>query len=309
MAVWLELYGGVGIEVRGEGVDEGALAASLSSLFSRRYLPVRRAVVGGVGGSSVVEWVSGDGFRVLGVSLGGERDYYRIVSGLPEPYRLEQPVFFMLQVAAREYSRHGLVLFTDTVAIPRGDGRAVLVLGYPHGGKSTLAALATIRGYAPYSTENTVVGVDGSGRVRVLGGTRVLVYDPRALARYTSMEMEPDDVTRHGYYILDLDRRWRLTGEAVVDAIYLIHCSLVSTGLSMEKVSGRKALKTLWHFSSALIRGDDYYEPYPLNLATPDIDSKLSELLQRIVERYHDSFYEVFGSHDKVLDAILESHH
>jgi hypothetical protein len=150
--------------------------------------------------------------------------------------------------------------------------------------------------------------VNGNGEARVLGGTKVLVYDPRALARYgAEPPFEPDERTRHGYLVVDLERRPGAGGprEARVEAIYLVHCSLASTGASLEPVSGRKALKTLWHFATALLRGDDYYEPAPLNLADPTLDASIAAALRRLAERYRGRFHEAFGSHDKVLNEIL----
>jgi hypothetical protein len=290
---------------------EAKLAEGFTSLFARRYLPVVGVEkTGNENGSSsaVVEWLPGEKFRVLSYTL-GPRDVYRAQGEKPEPYKNEAPVFFMLQVVARAYTKNGLILFTDSVAIKdTSTGRTLLLLGYPHGGKSTIAALALARGLEVLSTENTVVKVEEDGAMTVLGGTRVLVYDPRIVKKYGQAPLHrPREVTKHGYLVVDIDDTHK-PSLGKVDSIYVLHCSLSSTGASLEPVSGRKIVKTLWHFATAQIRGDDYYEPAPLNLSDNHTDQKISTNLQRIAKKYKHRFYEAYGAHNTVLDKILENH-
>jgi len=223
------LVGGVGVVLRpcSPGLA-GRIAEAYRGLFARRYLPVKDvAEAGSVG--AVVEWCSGEGFVVEGYELGKETETYRVRGDAPEPYVNEAPVFFMLQVAARSYARSGYILFTDSVVIhDPSNGHGVLLLGYPHGGKSTVAVLSLAQGLGVASTENTVARLRGDGRLEVIGGTTVLLYDPRGIERYgVRPPLEPVGVTKHGYHIVDLEVAGRSNGEkpVVIDSIYVLHCS------------------------------------------------------------------------------------
>ncbi|BEP16737.1 hypothetical protein PYJP_00890 [Pyrofollis japonicus] len=309
----ISLVGGIGIELRVRSAEiADKVADAYQGLFARRYIPVKGVVeTASIPVKAVVEWWNGDGFEVTGYEFGEKADAYYVRSGVPEPYVNEAPVFFMLQVAARTYARSGYILLTDSVVIhDPSNGHGVLLLGYPHGGKSTIAVLSLARGLGVASTENTVARLREDGRLEVLGGTTVLLYDPRGIERYgVRPPLEPVGVTKHGYHIVDLEAAGRSNREKpiLIDSIYVLHCSFSATGSSFEKVSGRKRRKILWHFASSLIRGDDYYDPYPLNLATKDVDEQVARIIYRMASAYVDSFYEAFGAHDQVLETILRN--
>jgi hypothetical protein len=308
LPVLLRFHGGVSVGVRVRGSGEDAVAEGFRGSFARRYLPLESASVvdelpGDVG--AVVEWLWGSGFSVEGYKLSvGDTDIYTIRSGAPEAYTNESPVFFLLQVAARLYAKRGLALFTDTISFADpSNGRAVLILGYPHSGKSTLLALAAAEGYTPLSTENTVVRVDGDA-AWVLGGSRVLVVDPRAVERYLPpSSLKPTGRTRHGYLIVDLDDSYSLKPFRV-EAIYVIHCSFASSGASFEPVTGRKAEKLLWHFATSLLKGDDFYKPHPLCL-DEGVEANVASIVSRMAAIYKGRFYEVFGGHRDVFREIV----
>jgi hypothetical protein len=290
--------------------DPGSLLLALSSTFPRRYLPTARPVGCSEAPQAVVEWLPGEGFAVesaVFTDSPAEPDYYRVRGGLPEAYVNESPVFFLLQVTARSLARRGLALLTDSVAISDGE-RAVLLLGYPHTGKSSVAAIALAHGYYVLSTENTVVRPGDRG-LEVYGGTRVLVFDPRVGELYGA-RVGSSEVTRHGYGVVDLDLLNAPKLPQRVVGVYLLHASFSSTGASLSPVKGRKIAKTVWYFATALLKGVDYYEPAPLD--TP-ISGAVAETLTRLLDTfsryYSDAFYEAFGSPLEVFRAVVEVSH
>ncbi len=298
---------GVRLALRAGGL-EGAVARELLSLFSRRYLPpLSIEVVGEVPKdySALIEWRPGDTFKVIDFRL-GDVDYFTITSPRPKPYVNESPYFFLLQVLARQYVKSGYLPFTDSISFLDPEGRAKLVLGFPHGGKSTLLTLAMANGLTPLTTENTVVAPNGS--LKVVGGTRVLVVDPRALEKYG---IEPGfkvtSVTKHGYLIVDLDEGFEARWGYEVSDISIIYCSFSSVGASKSPISGRKVVKLLWHFTTSLIRGDDFYEPYPLDLLDEELSLRVSDFIHSVTSEYSREFFEYFGSHDEVLKLILRN--
>lgn len=308
----LVFTGGVRVAIDAPPGLARGLGEAFTSLFARRYLPVRRIELVEAGDDNaapaLIEWVPGQGFSLDWYRLSDdEPDQYRARGEPPEPYRNESPVFFMLQVAARSYARSGLVLLTDSVTLyDPGAGRAALLLGYPHGGKSTVAALALAQGLRVVSTENTVARLS-NGDLEVLGGTEVLLYHPRVEQRYgTKPPVPPSDTTKHGYRVLDLAPSTRLEHPVKITHIYVLHCSFTSSGASLEPVKGRKITKTLWHFASSLIRGDDYYEPHPVSLTTKAVDKQLATIVKEIANRYNNRFYEAYGAHNKVLEKITQ---
>lgn len=290
--------------------EPGRLASSLASTFSRRYLPQARPVSCYDVPQAVMEWLPGEGFTVESAVFSRnplEPDYYRVRGGLPEAYVNESPVFFLLQVIARSLARRGYALLTDSVAISDGE-RAVLLLGYPHTGKSSISAIALTQGYRVISTENTVVK-PGETYIEVYGGTRVLVFDPRVRELY-GVEVRSSEITRHGYELVDLDLldTPRLPQEVV--GVYLLYTSFSSTGASLSPVKGRKVTKTIWYFATALLKGVEYYEPSPLDTPIDGaVASTLTKLLDAFSRGYSNSFYEAFGSPLEVFKAIVEVSH
>ncbi len=274
------------------------------TLFPRRYLPVYEVSECSNEGSvdAEIRWLPSDSFMINSYKLGGV-DKYTILSPPPKYYVNEAPFFFVLQVLARKYVSKGLLMFTDTVSVLNPyTGKASLIMGYPHTGKSTLLTIALSEGYVPLTTENTLVRV--RDRVaEVFGGTDVLVYDP-AVNKIYNISVEPDYYTKHGYGIIDLCSRRKFLRAEVKD-IYLIYSSFMSKGFSSKLVKGRKALKTLWHFANSVIRGLDFYEPYPLNLSSPEVDAEAISKISSISENYRDQFYEVFGSHYEIFRKIF----
>lgn len=110
------------------------------------------------------------------------------------------------------------------------NGKAVLLLGYPHTSKSTLTAIVASKGYVPLSTENTLIKVDGS--IRIDGRTSILVYDPVIKDLY-DIKLPAHEKTRHGYIVVDLNKlypeRTLLIKKGVeVQSIYVLHCSFHS---------------------------------------------------------------------------------
>lgn len=295
--------GKAGIAVEGKISEE--VISALTSAFSRRYLPDPRPGGGPV--DVMIEWSPGESLKVLKKSLTrpGEPDRYVIRAPPPAPYTAEAPLFFVLQAVARAHAKRGYLVITDSISFSSG-GEAHLVLGYPHGGKSTVLAYAASKGAEALTTENTVVEVGEDGTMYVVGGTDVLVADPSALARYgIEPPWEPVGRTRHGYLIFDV-RNHPLESVPVAD-ISLIHCSLVSSGVSYSRIKGRKVAKTLWHFAQALIKGLDYYDPHPLSLSDDEIDSLVAKKLGLVAKKYGSSFREFFGAHDRVADEIMGS--
>ncbi len=297
--------GKVGVGITGPVAGEAASA--LTTTFSRRYLP--DPVIGGVGADVLIEWHSGELLEIneRRLTSAGSPDRYVIRAPAPTPYTAEAPLFFVLQAVARAHTKKGYLVITDSISFSL-DGEAHLVLGYPHGGKSTVLTYAASKGAEALTTENTVVEVSDDGEMFIVGGTDVLVADPVALERYgIEPPWEPAGETRHGYLIFDV-RRGEV-GRAKVRDISLIHCSLVSSGVSYSRVKGRKVAKTLWHFAQALIKGLDYYDPYPLSLSDDEIDSLVAKKLALVAKKYGSSFREYFGAHDRVADEIMGRAH
>lgn len=294
---------GLGIE----GRISGEVVSALTTTFSRRYLPDPRP--GGGAPDVTIDWFPGETLEVINKALAGpgEPDEYVVRAPPPAPYTAEAPLFFVLQAVARAHAKKGYLVITDSVSFSV-DGVAHLVLGYPHGGKSTVLAYAASKGAEALTTENTVVEVGEDGTMYVVGGTDVLVADPSALERYgIEPPWDPVGRTRHGYLIFDV-RNHPLGGVPVAD-ISLIHCSLVSSGVSHSVVKGRKVAKTLWHFAQALIKGLDYYDPHPLSLSDDEIDSLVAKKLGLIAKKYGSSFREFFGAHDRVAEEIMRETH
>jgi hypothetical protein len=308
LPILLSFHGGVSIAIQVKGSSEESIADGFRGSFARRYLPLESVkVVGEVpsGVGALVEWLESKGFAVESFDLKKDgMDRYVVRSEPPAPYVNESPVFFLLQVAARLYAKEGLLLFTDTIAFANPDsGESVLILGFPHSGKSTLLALAAADGLAPLSTENTVVRVDNDS-AWVLGGSRVLVVDPRAVERYLPPgSLKPIGRTKHGYLIVDLDDSYDLKPYRI-NSIYVIHCSFASSGASFEPVTGRKAKKLLWHFATSLLKGDDFYEPYSLCIEN-GVEEIVARGISRMASLYKGQFYEVFGGHRDVYREIV----
>ncbi len=283
---------------------EQEIIESLENTFPRRYLPdytvshedTRRP-------DAVIYYrvVRDDGFHPRKIVRGMVDEYY-VEGPPPAPYINESPYFFLLQVLARSLAKNKLIVLTDAVSFTDRSGRTHLVLGYPHDGKSSLLAIAYSRGDEVLSTENTVVEVRGDG-LYVVNGSRILVYDPRVHTVYGVPWIEPYDKTRHGYHIIDLGG-FNSSPRKVSD-ITLIHSSYRSSGVEYEKVSGRKILKTLWHFATALLRGTDYYYPYPMYLGDEEIDEYIRRGLEMVAEHYSGSFMEAFGSHIEVYEKLV----
>jgi len=292
------------------GVEHSDLVGfekALSSTFSRRYLPRAQRAECSSDLEAHIKWSSGVGFAVESVIYSDEPsipDYYAVRGGLPEAYVNESPVFFLLQVYARSLAKRGYVLLTDSVTISDGD-KAILLLGYPHTGKSTISSIALTHGYSVLSTENSIVKPTDK-YIEVHGGTRVLVFDPRVRELY-GVKVESHEKTRHGYEVVDLD----LLGEPKLPqrlvGVYLIYTSFTTSGVSFSTIKGRKIAKTIWYFATGPLKGIDYYEPSPLD--TPirgSVANTLTKLINTFTENYSLSFYEVFGSPLEVFKAIVE---
>jgi len=278
----------------------------LDNLFARRYIPSFSLGLDDNGEEPdvIIEWKKSDEYLKVSKATLGDTDEYQISSSSPRPYLNESPYFFILQVLSRAYVKKGFLMFTDTVSIYNpAEGTAYLLMGYPHTGKSTLLALALVNGYTPLTTENTLIQVAEDG-AEITGGTNVLVFDPKIKEIY-GVDLKPVEVTKHGYGIIDLSEI-KYPPKATISTIYVIYCSFASRGASLKEVRGRKALKTLWHFSNSIIRGLDFYEPYPLNLSDANINSKILTGIKRLSFLYERKFYEIFGSHPEVLKKILE---
>lgn len=299
--------GGTGVTIGVEHSDPVSFERALLSTFSRRYLPAsqRAECLGGI--EARIVWSSSAGFSIESTVYSDEPgvpDYYAVRGGLPEAYVNESPVFFLLQVYARSLAKRGYLLLTDSVAISDGE-RAVLLLGYPHTGKSTISSIALTHGYSILSTENTIIKAT-SEYIEVHGGTRVLVFDPRVRELY-GVKVESHEKTRHGYEVVDLDRVDRPKLPQRVVAVYLIYTSFTTTGSSYTPVKGRKIAKTMWYFATGPLKGIDYYEPLPLD--TPirgSVAGTLRGLIDTFVKNYAENFYEVFGSPLEVFKAVTE---
>jgi len=288
--------------------DLSSVAGGLRNLFARRYIPVFTiSEYSGGHYNARIEWnLSLREFKIHNYSLGGV-DEFKVTSPPPEPYVHESPYFFILQVFSRQYLKKGYLMLTDAVTFTDDEGNAHLILGYPHGGKSSLLTIALAKGYIPLTTENTIVRISGDC-LEVIGGTDVLVLDPYTLDKYgLRLGIEPDGVTRHGYLIIDLSRRVSKSLLPVrIRSIYVVHCSFSSIGASKKLIKGRKAMKTLWHFATSIIRGIDYYDPYPLYLSDSKLDEKQRKYLEAISSIYENRFYEIFGAHTNVFNEITK---
>ncbi|MCD6323799.1 MAG: hypothetical protein J7L55_01670 [Desulfurococcales archaeon] len=282
------------------------VAGGLEDPFAGRYIPKFRVrpLIAPESSDAVIKWLRvGEGFELVSYDL-SDVDHFEIRSAPPKPYVNESPYFFILQVLSRQYVKKGYLMLTDTVAIhnPR-NGETHLFMGYPHTGKSTLLALSLGLGLRPLTTENTILEVR-RGEAYVIGGTNILVFDPRIEEKY-GVRLSPATRTKHGYGIKPL------TGVAEGDAyrvtsLNIIYCSFSSTGANFKPVKGRKALKLLWHFATSVIRGTDYYEPAPPNLSDPALDLVIADLVRELATKYGKVFREAFGSHIEVLEAVFK---
>ena len=298
--------GGIGVEFLGE-LDDG-FEEGFRSLFARRYLPdvddLRNEP------RIVIERFKGDVFRVFGAVYDHPgRDSYKLESPVPSAYGNEAPIFFLLQASARAGAKLGRIFITDSVAVVAPSGKALLFVGYPHTGKSTMSVLALARGLTVLSTENTVVEVKEDS-LHVVGGTSVLVYDPRVEGIY-DVEIPYDEETRSGYRIKDLTddkKRGKLLSKGVeVDMIVVLHSAFNCGEASFSRVKGRKVRKTLWYFSTALLKGLDYYEPMPLHVPMNDeIIENLNSFLTTASSGYSSRMLEAFGNHRAVFDRLME---
>ncbi|WP_297420113.1 hypothetical protein [Thermococcus sp.] len=299
--------GGVNVSFTGK-LDDG-FEDGFGGLFARRYLPdVSRGV--NDEGDVLIERFKGETFRVFSAvydHLG--RDEYKIESAVPSAYGNEAPVFFILQAAARAGAKGGRTFVTDSVGVVAKNGKAVLFVGYPHTGKSTMSVLALSRGLPVLSTENTIVEVR-DGELYIVGGTDVLVYDPRVEGIY-DIKAPYDEQTRSGYRIKDLGRDTRrkrlLKGGVEIDMIVLLHSAFNCMEASFSRITGRKVRKTLWYFSTALMKGLDYYEPMPLHVPmSEEIGRNLRLFLETASENYSGRMFEAFGNHKAVFDRVFE---
>ncbi len=298
--------GGVNVLFTGE-LDDG-FEEGFRGLFARRYLPDVSDPDGDV--HVVVERFKGEEFRVFSAAYDHMgRDEYKIESRVPSAYGNEAPIFFILQAAARAGAKTGRMFITDSVAVVPPNGKAVLFVGYPHTGKSTMSVLAMASGLPVLSTENTVVEVRGEG-LYIVGGTEVLVYDPRVEGIY-DVRIPYDEQTRSGYRIKDLrqdSRRRKLLERGVeIGMIVLLHAAFNCMEASFSRIRGRKVRKTLWYFSTALMKGLDYYEPAPLHVPVSDeIARNLRLFLETASSNYSDRMFEAFGNHRAVFERVIE---
>lgn len=298
--------GGVNVQFTGK-LDDG-FEDAFRNLFARRYLPDVQESSGEP--DVVVERFYGDEFRVFSAvydHLG--RDEYKIESSVPAAYGNEAPIFFILQAAARAAAKSGRMFVTDSVGIVGPSGKAVLFVGYPHTGKSTMSVLAMAKGFPVLSTENTVMEAR-NGRLYIVGGTNVLVYDPRIEGIY-DIKVPYDEQTRSGYRIKDIsndEKRKKLLERGVeVDMIVVLHAAFNCMGVSFSQISGRKVRKTLWYFATALMKGLDYYEPLPLHVPmSEEISRNLWNFLKTASEGYSGRMFEAFGDHRTLFERIIE---
>lgn len=293
------------IEIHTRGFYE--LLKSLESEFARRYLPRLSQVDKCVYPSATIYWIDNSDFKVISaVYSSSSKDIYVVQGSPPEPYVNESPVFFLLQVIARSLAKNGYIMLTDSVTVGVGD-RTILLLGFPHTGKSTIASIAVSYGHIVYTTENTILKIDENG-LRVMGGTRVLVYDP-AIRDLYGVNITPHSRTRHGYEVVDLERLDNIrefNREISVDEIYLLYTSFSSTGFSRKPIRGRKIGKLLWIFATSLLKGLDYYTPRPLDTPLDEnIVYTIDWFIKYIESKYGDSFFEVYGSPLEVFKSII----
>jgi len=298
--------GNVMVEFSGE-LDDGFTEA-FEGLFARRYLP---DVYSDHGDPEVsVERFRGEIFRVFGSAydyIG--RDEYKIESPVPAAYGNEAPIFFILQAAARAGAKRGKIFITDSVGVLQPNGRAVLFVGYPHTGKSTMSALAIAEDLTVLSTENTVVEVR-KGHLHIVAGTDVLVYDPLVEKIY-DLSVPYDAQTRSGYRIADLrkdaERKKALKKGVEIEKIVVLHAAFHCHGASFSPIRGRKVRKTLWYFATALMKGLDYYEPMPLHVPmNEEINGNIQKFLENASQNYLGNMYEAFGSHKRIFHEIVE---
>ena len=287
---------------------ENELASSLVSDFARRYVPSMSIQGNCSSANALVYWLRGSGFNILSTSfLPSGLDVYVVEGEPPIAYLNESPIFFLLQVLARSLARTGYLLLTDSVAINTGS-KVILLLGYPHTGKSTIAAIAASKGFSVLSTENTVVYADEK-ELRVLDGTRILVFDPK-IRELFGVNIESTGKTRHGYEIVDLDlsqENRMLNSRNIVDEIYVVYTSFSCTGASLVPVKGRKVEKLLWHFATSLLKGVEYYYPQPIDtLLDKQITTVIKRFINTVREKYSTRFYEAFGSPLEVFRTIAE---
>ncbi|RLF91347.1 hypothetical protein DRN82_02360 [Thermococci archaeon] len=294
------MIGVAGVNVKFEGELDDGFEDGFMTSFARRYLPDIFPTKGNP--HVVVKRVKGKGFRVLNYLYDYNGiDEYLIESRVPKAYENEAPVFFLLQAVARAGAKIGRIFITDSVAVSDGR-RGILFVGYPHTGKSTISALSLSHGLTVLSTENTVVEAKS---LRIVGGTTVLIYDPKIEDLY-NVRLSYDSLTRSGYRVkeIDLEGRRKILGKARVNAIVILHSAFNCKGASFSPVKGRKVKKSLWYFSTALIKGVDYYEPQPLNMPVSEIMMKnLEEFLERASKV---KMYEAFGNHLDVFKRSLE---
>ncbi len=303
---------GVVLSISGPEALIHDVVEGLRNSFTGRYIPTPAVELGGSGTpDAVVRWFEGRRFEIVGCLLRDSGpDEYVVRSSPPAPYVNESPYFFLLQALSRLYVKSGLLMLTDAVSVADPDmTSAALLLGYPHTGKSTLLALSLAAGLKPLTTENTLLKV-GGGRACVTGGTSVLVYDPRVGREY-GVRPPASGMTRHGYAVVDLRDvvgGWREALVRCVDvsAIYLLYTSFSSRGADLKLVKGRKVVKTLWHFATAVVRGTDYYEPLPPSLTSPAVDRFIAEQVAELARAYGGRMFEAFGSHPQVLNAVAE---
>lgn len=286
--------------------DPDRLYESLTSDFARRYIPPLRLHDESGQVESIIYWIPGERFKVLTTSFSDElEDFYLVTGPYPEAYVNEAPLFFILQVLARSLMRRGHVVITDSVYLDTGK-KGVLLLGFPHTGKSTLTSIAVDRGYKVVSTENTVVRLS-DGKIEVESGTRTLVFDPKVRELF-GIRLTSTRKTKHGYEFVDLDALGqRVDKKMYVDEIYVLYTSFSSKGASTTPVTGRKVGKLIWYFTVSLLKGIDYYEPHPIDMPiTPKVMKTLVEFLNAVKENYSGRLYEVYGSPIEVFEYITE---
>ncbi|MCD6300862.1 MAG: hypothetical protein J7L82_02190 [Staphylothermus sp.] len=287
----------------------GEVFNGLKDIFGYRYIPEYSVEITEDNNEEIdalVKWNLGKGFEVKQAILrDNDIDEYIVVTNPPGPYVNESPYFFLLQVLSRSLAKKRYLVITDSISFYK-NGKAYLLMGYPHSGKSTILSIAISDEAIPLSTENTIVEVRKDG-LYIVNGTKILVYDPVIEEKY-SVKLPYIGVTKHGYRIVDIKSlNNKYNKEYRVDEIYVLHCSFSSTGSDTEIIKGRKIRKILWHFAYSLIRGLDYYDPYPLSLSTKLIDKNVSEMISEIANQYRE-IYEIFGRPDHVYEYIVNKH-
>ncbi|ASJ00690.1 hypothetical protein [Thermococcus gorgonarius] len=297
-----------GINVKFTGLLDDGFKEAFLGTFARRYLP---DVFPSEGDTDIIlERFKGGSFRVFSAIYDHNGvDSYKIESSVPSAYGNEAPVFFLLQAVARAGAKKGRFIITDSVSVVLPSGKAVLFVGYPHTGKSTISAIALSSDLPVLSTENTVLEVRQE-KLFVVGGTDILVYDPRVEEIY-GIEVPYDDVTRSGYRIADIRgdsrRRTLLRRGVEVEMIVVLHAAFNCGQASYAAIRGRKVRKTLWYFATALLKGLDYYEPLPLHMPmSEEISDNLWGFLKATSESYSGRMYEAFGNHRAIFESVVE---